>query len=113
MGLATTITAAALGSTGFRTNRMLDYLSASKSTLHQKIPHDLIEKNNDSIVSKSYLNRGSVDSNKPSTKCKSLNAKCDGDDAVSTHRNSTDKLQTRSSKPNPVTNAIDVEVVHF
>ncbi|KAH8872582.1 Potassium voltage-gated channel subfamily H member 4 [Schistosoma japonicum] len=101
MGLATTITAAVLGSTGFRSNKLLDYLSSRKNTTaatttKDSISHTKLEKNT-SIINKSFSDRGSVDSNRSPSRYSI------------TSSNSATSGVISSTKPNVLMNMIDVE----
>ncbi|KAK4470956.1 hypothetical protein MN116_006462 [Schistosoma mekongi] len=101
MGLATTITAAVLGSTGFRSNKLLDYLSSRKNTTVEtttkdSISHNKLEKTT-SIINRSFSDRGSVDSNKSQSRYSI------------TSSNSATSGVINSTKPNVLMNMIDVE----
>ncbi|CAH8589647.1 unnamed protein product [Schistosoma bovis] len=108
MGLATTITAAVLGSTGFRNNKLLDYLSATKNTttipppLPPSLPttttitHNKLDRNT-SIVSRKLSDRTSIESSKSLAKYSS------------TSNNSVINDVLNSSKQNILLDPIDVE----
>ncbi|VDP62200.1 unnamed protein product [Schistosoma curassoni] len=108
MGLATTITAAVLGSTGFRNNKLLDYLSVTKNTttipppLPPSLPttttitHNKLDRNT-SIVSRKLSDRTSIESSKSLAKYSS------------TSNNSVINDVLNSSKQNILLDPIDVE----
>ncbi|VDP06471.1 unnamed protein product [Schistosoma margrebowiei] len=111
MGLATTITAAVLGSTGFRNNKLLDYLSARKNTTTippplplspttttttTTITHNKLDRNT-SIVNRKLSDRTSIESNKSLTKYSS------------TSNNTVINDVLNNSKQNILLDPIDVE----
>uniref|UniRef100_A0A5K4FAZ0 Voltage-gated inwardly rectifying potassium channel KCNH3 n=1 Tax=Schistosoma mansoni TaxID=6183 RepID=A0A5K4FAZ0_SCHMA len=104
MGLATTITAAVLGSTGFRSNKLLDYLSARKNTTTppptntttNAITHNKLDRNT-SIINRKLPDRSSVDSNKSLSRYSS------------TSNNSIISSVINSPRQNNLLDPIDVE----
>ncbi|XP_018652454.1 putative voltage-gated potassium channel [Schistosoma mansoni] len=105
MGLATTITAAVLGSTGFRSNKLLDYLSARKNTTTppptntttNAITHNKLDRNT-SIINRKLPDRSSVDSNKSLSRYSS------------TSNNSIISSVINSPRQNNLLDPIDVEI---
>nr|CAH8856340.1 unnamed protein product [Trichobilharzia regenti] len=107
MGLATTITAAALGSTGFRSNKMLDYLSTNKSKPQPKLSHDLIDRNKPVVQNCSA--RSSTDSNNPSSKYPSPKDSTCRNSIDRSYMHQNDKIQTCSLNKNTPSNVVDIE----
>ncbi|CAH8526255.1 unnamed protein product [Schistosoma turkestanicum] len=126
MGLATTITAAVLGSTGFRSNKLLDYLSTrtnstttnqsttptSNSITTYNINNNKFDRTT-SIVNKSFSDRGSIDSNKSPTKHSSTSS---NNTVTATTTNTTTATTTTTTtgviinpKQNSLLDRIDIE----